>query len=169
LALFGLRRASVVDGQHGGQGLTFLLDITRIFDELYLAKALDVGSLRVSLLPSRAQPRSRWDGSSLEMLLASNSVTSLAGGWVLMLAAMMAPMLVRPIYYIRISSFARRRPRSIAFLCSRLWCGLDGGWLRHAGPGISSNMVGASVLSASNRRWFSRSGLADIAFQATLP
>ena len=56
LALFGLRRASVEDGQHGGQGLTFLLDITRIFDELYVANALDVGSLRVSLLPSRALP-----------------------------------------------------------------------------------------------------------------
>jgi tyrosinase len=56
LALFGLRRASVEDGQHGGQGLTFLLDITRIFDELYVAKALDVGALRVSLLPSRALP-----------------------------------------------------------------------------------------------------------------
>ena len=56
LALFGLRRASVEDGQHGGQGLTFLLDITRIIDELYLARALDVGSLRVSLLPSRPLP-----------------------------------------------------------------------------------------------------------------
>jgi tyrosinase len=56
LALFGLRRASVEDGQHGGQGLTFLLDITRIIDELYVARALDVGSLRVSLLPSRALP-----------------------------------------------------------------------------------------------------------------
>jgi predicted metal-binding membrane protein len=53
--------------------------------------------------------------TSLEMLLASNSATSLAGGWALMLAAMMAPMLVSPIYFIRISSFARRRPRSIAF------------------------------------------------------
>jgi len=53
--------------------------------------------------------------TSLQMLLASNSATSLAGGWALMLAAMMAPMLIPPIYYIRISSFARRRPRSIAF------------------------------------------------------
>jgi predicted metal-binding membrane protein len=51
---------------------------------------------------------------SVEMLLASNSATSLARGWALMLAAMMAPMLVSPIYHIRISSFARRRPRSVA-------------------------------------------------------
>jgi tyrosinase len=56
LALFGLRRASAEDGQHGGQGLTFLLDITRIIDELYVARALDVGSLLVSLLPGRALP-----------------------------------------------------------------------------------------------------------------
>ena len=52
--------------------------------------------------------------TSLEMLLASNSAPSLARGWALMLATMMAPMLVPPIYHIRISSFARRRPRSIA-------------------------------------------------------
>jgi hypothetical protein len=54
-------------------------------------------------------------------------------------------------------------------LCCRLWRSLDGGWLRHAGPGISSNMVGASVLFASSRRRFNCFGLAGIAFQATLP
>jgi tyrosinase len=52
VALFGLRRASVKDGEHGGDGLTFLLDVTRILDELHLAKAMDVGSLRVSIVPS---------------------------------------------------------------------------------------------------------------------
>jgi tyrosinase len=54
VALFGLRRASVKDGGHGGEGLTFLLDVTPIIDELHLAKTLDVGSLRVSIVPSRA-------------------------------------------------------------------------------------------------------------------
>jgi tyrosinase len=54
VALFGLRRASVKDGDHGGEGLTFLLDVTRIIDSLHLAKTLDVASLRVSLVPSRA-------------------------------------------------------------------------------------------------------------------
>jgi predicted metal-binding membrane protein len=52
--------------------------------------------------------------NSVDMLLASNSATSLARGWALMLAAMMAPTLVSPIYHIRMSSFARRRTRSTA-------------------------------------------------------
>src|SRR6516165_6581066 len=63
--------------------------------------------------------------TSLEMLLASNSPTSLARGWALMLTAMMAPMLVPPIYYIRISSFARRRSRSIALFVA----GYGGVWM----------------------------------------
>jgi tyrosinase len=54
VALFGLRRASVKDGDHGGEGLTFILDATRIIDELHLAKELDAGSLSVSIVPSRA-------------------------------------------------------------------------------------------------------------------
>jgi tyrosinase len=56
LALFGMRRASVKDGPHGGRGLTFLLDITQIVDGMYVAKALDVGSLDVSILPRRKLP-----------------------------------------------------------------------------------------------------------------
>ncbi|MFN2623815.1 MAG: DUF2182 domain-containing protein [Chthoniobacterales bacterium] len=51
-------------------------------------------------------------GVSWKMLLAANPLHSLAGNWALMLVAMMAPMLVAPIYHIRISSFARRRLRS---------------------------------------------------------
>jgi predicted metal-binding membrane protein len=51
-------------------------------------------------------------GLSWEILLAANPPRSLAGNWALMLIAMMAPMLVAPIYHIRISSFARRRVRS---------------------------------------------------------
>jgi predicted metal-binding membrane protein len=51
----------------------------------------------------------------LERLLSSDLAASLATGWVVMLVAMMAPMLVAPIYHIRISSFARRRARATAF------------------------------------------------------
>src|SRR6266513_2111029 len=51
-------------------------------------------------------------GVSWETLLAANPPGSLAGNWALMLVAMMAPMLIAPIYHIRISSFARRRLRS---------------------------------------------------------
>lgn len=60
-ALFGLRRASVPDGEHGGAGLTFVFDITRFVDDLALGKQLDVGSLPVSLLPRRNLP----DGARL--------------------------------------------------------------------------------------------------------
>ncbi len=56
LALFGLRRASAKGGPHGGEGLTFLLDMTEIVDELYVAKELDVDSLDISILPNRAIP-----------------------------------------------------------------------------------------------------------------
>lgn len=52
-------------------------------------------------------------------------VTALASGWVLMLLAMMSPMLVPPIYHIRISSFTRRRARATALFVA----GYGGVWL----------------------------------------
>ena len=52
--------------------------------------------------------------ASWKMLLAANPPGSLAIDWALMLVAMMTPMLVAPLYHIRISSFARRRLRSMA-------------------------------------------------------
>lgn len=56
VALFGLRRASMPDGQHGGGGLSFILDITHLVDDMIMSKTFDVGSLQVSLLPRRALP-----------------------------------------------------------------------------------------------------------------
>jgi tyrosinase len=57
IALFGLNRASAKDGQHAGEGLTFILGITRIIDELHLENAaLDADSLRVRIVPSRPLP-----------------------------------------------------------------------------------------------------------------
>src|SRR5262249_42135599 len=50
---FGLRRATLKDGQHGGQGLSFVLDITKIVDELHLRNALDAVSINVTVLPHR--------------------------------------------------------------------------------------------------------------------
>ncbi len=52
--------------------------------------------------------------SSLSMLLAMSSPASLAAGWSLMLCAMMLPVLILPIGYIRRSSFSYRRARSTA-------------------------------------------------------
>jgi tyrosinase len=56
VSLFGLRGASAKDGQHGGEGLTFLLNVTRVVDSLYLDKQLDVGALSVTIVPSRPLP-----------------------------------------------------------------------------------------------------------------
>lgn len=56
VGLFGLRRASMADGRQGGQGLSFILDITKIVDSLYLKNGFDVNSLNVSVLPHRSVP-----------------------------------------------------------------------------------------------------------------
>ena len=46
-SLFGLRKASKPDGEHGGQGLTVTIEITEIVDQLHLGKRLDVEALHV--------------------------------------------------------------------------------------------------------------------------
>lgn len=46
------------DGQHGGSGLTFVLDITNIVDNLFLDNALDLDSLDVRIVPDDAVPDS---------------------------------------------------------------------------------------------------------------
>lgn len=56
IALFGLRRASMKDGQHAGEGLTFILDMTPAIDELHLKNELDVESLGISVIPSGPLP-----------------------------------------------------------------------------------------------------------------
>jgi tyrosinase len=56
VGLFGLRRASAIDGRHGGQGLNFVLDITKVADTLHLNNALNADSLRVTIVPNRAVP-----------------------------------------------------------------------------------------------------------------
>jgi len=56
VGLFGLRSASLQDGKHAGQGLNFVLDITKIVDALHLNNALDVESLHVTIVPHQAVP-----------------------------------------------------------------------------------------------------------------
>jgi tyrosinase len=51
VSLFGLRKASFRDGGHGGEGLTFILDITEIVDRLHLENKLDVDSLVITIVP----------------------------------------------------------------------------------------------------------------------
>jgi tyrosinase len=56
VGLFGLHDASLEDGKHGGQGLDFVLEITKIVDALHLKDALDVDSLSVRIVPYRPIP-----------------------------------------------------------------------------------------------------------------
>jgi tyrosinase len=56
VGLFGLRGASAPDGRHGGQGLSFTLEITNIVDALHLDNKLNQDSLQVTVIPSRPVP-----------------------------------------------------------------------------------------------------------------
>ncbi|HEY4084931.1 MAG TPA: tyrosinase family protein [Bryobacteraceae bacterium] len=58
VGLFGLRNASQVDGKHGGHGLNFVLDITKVVDKLYLDKVFDTQSLQVTVVPHHSVPES---------------------------------------------------------------------------------------------------------------
>jgi tyrosinase len=58
IALCGVRKASKADGEHGGKGLTFVLDITKIVDALHLSNSFDLNSLDVRIVPLRAVPES---------------------------------------------------------------------------------------------------------------
>ncbi len=56
IALFGVRKATQADGEHAGAGLTFVLEITQVIDELHLADALSAGRLDVRLEPMNPVP-----------------------------------------------------------------------------------------------------------------
>ncbi|HEX6864685.1 MAG TPA: DUF2182 domain-containing protein [Thermoanaerobaculia bacterium] len=65
----------------------------------------------------------------LPMLLAMNPPASLAAGWALMLAAMMAPALILPIHHVRLQSFKRRRARATALFVggyAAVWMAVGG-------------------------------------------
>lgn len=56
IALFGVRKATIADADHAGNGLTFVLDITHVIDMLHLAGALDADQLQVRLVPVKPVP-----------------------------------------------------------------------------------------------------------------
>ncbi len=67
--------------------------------------------------------------ASVQMLLGMNPPASLAAGWALMLVAMMSPVLISPVYHIRLRSFARRRARSTVLFVAgyaAIWMVLGG-------------------------------------------
>jgi tyrosinase len=52
LSTFGVRKASRADSPHGGAGITSVLDITSVIDELHRDRAWDGSHLDVSFVPS---------------------------------------------------------------------------------------------------------------------
>jgi tyrosinase len=58
VGLYGLSRASTDGNENGGEGLAFILDITRIVIDLVATKSLDADEVRVSIVPNRQLPDS---------------------------------------------------------------------------------------------------------------
>jgi len=56
IALFGVRKATLAEGAHAGDGLTFVLEITHIIDAMHLAGALNASQLQVRLVPIKPVP-----------------------------------------------------------------------------------------------------------------
>jgi tyrosinase len=56
IAPFGMVKASDPDDEHAGQGLTFVLEITDIVDELHLSNSFDVDALPVRIVPVNPVP-----------------------------------------------------------------------------------------------------------------
>ncbi|HZC97527.1 MAG TPA: hypothetical protein VE267_15635, partial [Bradyrhizobium sp.] len=69
--------------------------------------AFDDGDLT---LPSLCSAATLWAPSdSLHLVLVLNSPAKFVSGWALMVAAMMPPLIIAPLRYVRDRSFARRR------------------------------------------------------------
>jgi tyrosinase len=51
-----VRKATLADDKHAGDGLTFVLDITHVIDTLHLVGALNVAQLHVRLVPLKPVP-----------------------------------------------------------------------------------------------------------------
>jgi tyrosinase len=58
IGLFGVRKASVRDSRHAGDGVNYVLEITSIVDALHLSGALDANQIHVRLVPLKPVPDS---------------------------------------------------------------------------------------------------------------
>jgi tyrosinase len=56
VALFGVRKATDSDDEHGGQGLTFVMEITKIVDQMRFEDGFDVDDLEVLIVPFNPVP-----------------------------------------------------------------------------------------------------------------
>ena len=80
---------------------------------------------------------------------AGESVASRAGGWALMLAAMMAPAVVAPVRHVRASSFARRRARAVALFVA----GYTAVWMAAGSALMAASWVGPVLGIAMTLVW----------------
>ena len=101
-------------------------------------------------------------GASLRMLLAMNPPLSLAAGWILMLAAMMLPVLIEPLYNLRLRSFAKRRARSSLLFVAAY----AAAWMA---PGAALLAIVLAVESRAPQSWLpaAASALVALAWQAS--
>lgn len=58
VALFGMRLASTDHGPHGGEGLSFILDVSHLFDQLHLRDKLSGDQVQVTLRRHHGRPGS---------------------------------------------------------------------------------------------------------------
>lgn len=95
---------------------------------------------------------------------ARGSPASQAAGWLLMLAAMMAPLLVGPVRHVRDRSFVRRRVRAVTLFL----VGYTAVWTA-AGVGLPA--VSEATRGAPLAGWAGRRGVrvAGVAREAALP
>jgi len=56
VSLFGVRKATMANQAHAGNGITLVLEITQVIDTLHLAGKLDAAQLHVRLVPMRPVP-----------------------------------------------------------------------------------------------------------------
>lgn len=56
ISLFGVKEASRKDGPHGGEGVTFVLEVTDIIDNLHISGGWTHNDLQVRIEPSRPLP-----------------------------------------------------------------------------------------------------------------
>jgi tyrosinase len=56
VALFGVRKASLIDGEMAGNGVTKVLEITSVVDDMHLDATFDVASLLVRIVPTGRIP-----------------------------------------------------------------------------------------------------------------
>ncbi|HEV2693514.1 MAG TPA: DUF2182 domain-containing protein [Verrucomicrobiae bacterium] len=84
-------------------------------------------------------------GTSWQMLLASDTPAALIKGWALMLVAMMAPTLVLPVYFIRLTSFAGSCLRLTALFVA----GYGAVWLSAGGLFMAVELVAKQLFPHS--------------------